>query len=160
MLSSVLLVLSSSLLLAGCESKDPANYTLENAINYSIEETRAIEESVTIADNLETEIADDKIVDLYLAGFTHDSVEEIGGSMLIQTQNIMEDMQCREDVSKLTFHWSFNLVDKYQNTTKETVMEITYEKETLAGLDFETFLWEDIPTTANEYYIHPFMTGE
>ena len=125
---------------------------IESAVDSSIEKARAEKERVSINDNLGT--GSGKIVLVYLKGKDNLSINMIKTGMLIESCDILQYLQPREEMSEITIFWSFPLVDNYGNTKDETVLKINFDKATLDKINFDNFDYNKIPDIANDCFIH------
>lgn len=126
--------------------------TLEAAVDSAIESARVEKDRVSINDDLGT--GSGKIVLLYLKGGDNLTNKMIKTGMLMDTKDILQTLQPRDDISEITFFWSFPLVDAYGNTSEDTIMKVNISKETLGKINFERFDYNSIPDIADDYFEH------
>lgn len=134
--------------------------TLEQAVNDAIEAANAEKTDVRIYDGESVgEDVDGSFVDIYLVGKDNFSASMIRGGMLIQANDILSALQSRDDIGYISLFWSFPLVDIYGNSSMETVMKVTFYKETLDKINFEKFDYNNIPEICDAYYQHAALNG-
>lgn len=126
--------------------------TLEQLIDFAIESVQVEKDRISINDNLGT--GSGKVVLLYLKGSDNLTNKMIKTGMLMDTKDILQTLQPRDDISEITFFWSFPLVDAYGNTSEDTIMKINISKETLDKINFERFDYNSIPDIADDYFEH------
>lgn len=134
------------------ESLSVEELTLEAAVNSAIESARVEKDRISINDDLGT--GSGKIVLLYLKGGDNLTNKMIKTGMLMNTKDILQTLQLRDDISEITFFWSFPLVDAYGNTSEDTIMKVNISKETLGKINFERFDYNSIPDIADDYFEH------
>ena len=134
------------------EPEAPA--TLEELIDAAIDKANAEKEEVKLVDTESEENPDEKRVEIYLAGSDNLTTNMIRKGMWMKTSTILEALQSCEDISEIVTTWSFPMIDAYGNSFEDTVMIITVSKETLDKINFEGFLWENLPSIADEYFQH------
>lgn len=134
------------------ESLPIEELTLEAAVDSAIESARVEKDRVSINDDLGT--GSGKIVLLYLKGGDNLTNKMIKTGMLMDTKDILQTLQPRDDISEITFFWSFPLVDAYGNTSEDTIMKVNISKETLGKINFERFDYNSIPDIADDYFEH------
>ena len=71
------------------------------------------------------------------------------------TSDMLKDVAKEKDISEVVFFWKFELEDAYGNKSNDNVMKITYNRETLDKINFDNFSFNNIPTTATQYWQHP-----
>ena len=52
------------------------------------------------------------------------------------------------------------MIDAYGNSFEDTVMAITVSKATLDKINFDRFLWENLPDIADDYFQHRVLNEE
>lgn len=138
---------------------DPAtsgtSSTLEQAIDDAISAANAEREDVSIYDAASVgEVSDGSFVDIYLSGKDNLTANMVRGGMLLQATDILNSLQSRDDIGRVTLFWSFPLVDAHGNTSTETVMKATFYKETIDNINFDSFDFNSIPEICDDYYQH------
>lgn len=126
--------------------------TLEQLVDSAIESARVEKDRVSINDDLGT--GNGKIVLLYLKGSDNLTNKMIKTGMLMDTKDILQALQPRDDISEITFFWSFPLIDIYGNKSEDTIMKVNISKETLGKINFERFDYNSIPDIADDYFEH------
>lgn len=112
-------------------------------------------ESIKLNDNLGTEAPNDKIALITLSGKDNLTSNMIKKGMWKDTSDMLKDIAKEKDISEVVFFWKFELEDTYGNKKNENVMKITYNRETIDKINFDNFSFNNIPTTANQYWQHP-----
>ncbi|HFJ9341796.1 TPA: hypothetical protein ACGW5N_003157 [Bacillus mobilis] len=112
-------------------------------------------ESIKLNDNLGTEATNDKIALITLSGKDNLTNNMIKKGMWKDTSDMLKDIAKEKDISEVVFFWKFELEDTYGNKKNENVMKITYNRETLDKINFDNFSFNNIPTTATQYWQHP-----
>ena len=79
--------------------------------------------------------------------------------MLMQAADILESLQSRDDIGRVTLFWAFPLVDAYGNTSTETVMKATFYKDTISKINFDNFDYNNIPVICDDFYQHAALNG-
>lgn len=93
-------------------------------------------------------------MDIYLSGKDNLTSNMVRKGMLLQAADILESLQSRDDIGRVSLFWSFPLVDAYGNTSTETVMKVTFYKDTLDKINFENFDSDNIPEICDDFYQH------
>ncbi|MCP1180550.1 MULTISPECIES: hypothetical protein [Bacillus] len=112
-------------------------------------------ESIKLNDNLGTEATNDKIALITLSGKDNLTNNMIKKGMWKDTSDMLKDIAKEKDISEVVFFWKFELEDAYGNKKNDNVMKITYNRETLDKINFDNFSFNNIPTTATQYWQHP-----
>lgn len=73
--------------------------------------------------------------------------------MYIDIYNILKEIQEYIDVN-VDFNIIYPLQDVYGNTREDIVIKASYNNDTIKKIDFENFLWENIPSVADEWWNH------
>lgn len=137
------------------EPVEPATpETLEEIIDAAIESAHAEKEEVKLFDTYSEENPDEKRVAIYLAGSDNLTTNMIRKGMWMEGTDILKTLQSCENISEIVLYWSFPMVDAYGNSVTETVMKIDVSKETLDNINFERFIFENLPEIADEYFEH------
>ncbi len=135
--------------------KQPAS--LEDKINKIAQDNvgKKNVESIQLNNNLGTEAENDKIALITLSGKDNLTNNMIKKGMWKDTTDMLKDIAKEKDISEVVFFWKFELEDTYGNKKNENVMKITYNRETIDKINFDNFSFNNIPTTANQYWQHP-----
>jgi len=128
--------------------------TLEELIDAAIDKAHAEKEDVKIVDTASEESPNEKRVEIYLAGSENLTTNMTKKGMWMDANAILEALQPREDIAEIIITFSLPLIDAYGNPFEDTVMVITMSKETLDKINFERFVWENLPDIADEYFQH------
>lgn len=140
------------------EPEAPA--TLEELIDAAIDKANAEKEEVKLVDTESEENPDEKRVEIYLAGSENLTTNMTRKGMWIDANDILKALQPCENISEIEITFSLPLIDAYGNSFEDTVMVITVSKETLDKINFERFLWENLPDIADDYYQHWLLNEE
>lgn len=140
------------------EAEPEAPATLETAIDSAIEAARAEKVDVKIMENFGTENPDDKNIEIFLIGKDNLSAKLIRNGILIQANDILKELQPREEIAQVCLFWNMPLVDSYGNTKDWNVVKILVSGETLGKINFEAFDWNSFSDIADDYYIHSSLT--
>jgi len=134
--------------------------TLEQAIDDAISAANAEKEEVSIYDAASVgESSDGSFVDIYLFGKDNLTSNMVRKGMLMQAADILEALQSRDDIGRVTLFWSLPLVDAYGNTFTDTVMKATFYKETIDKINFSNFDYNNIPVICDDFYQHAALNG-
>ncbi|PHD85538.1 hypothetical protein COF55_25335 [Bacillus toyonensis] len=71
------------------------------------------------------------------------------------TITILKELKNEKNISEITFNYKFPTVDTYGNKSKDIVMKITLDSETLDKINYENFPRENLPIIAKKYWMHP-----
>ena len=140
------------------EPEAPA--TLEELIDAAIDKTKAEKEEVKLVDTESEENPDEKRVEIYLAGSENLTTNMTRKGMWIDANDILKALQPCENISEITITFSLPLIDAYGNSFEDTVMAITVSKATLDKINFDRFLWENLPDIADDYFQHRVLNEE
>lgn len=140
------------------EPETPA--TLEELIDAAIDKTKAEKEEVKLIDAESEENQDEKRVEIYLAGSENLTTNMTRKGMWIDANDILKALQPCENISEIVITFSLPLIDAYGNPFEDTVMVITVSKATLDKINFDRFLWEDLPDIADDYFQHRVLNEE
>ena len=140
------------------EPEAPA--TLEEQIDAAIDKTKAEKEEVKLVDTESEENPDEKRVEIYLAGSENLTTNMTRKGMWIDANDILKALQPCENISEITITFSLPLIDAYGNSFEDTVMAITVSKATLDKINFDRFLWENLPDIADDYFQHRVLNEE
>lgn len=87
------------------------------------------------------------------------SGEDSLSTKLIKTGMLMAIYEVMKENPKppvdFDFLISFPLIDKYGNSAPGIVMKVTFHKESMAKINWDRFLYMDIPDAADRYWEHP-----
>ena len=143
------------------EQNEPeAPATLEELIDAAIDKTKAEKEEVKLVDTESEENPDEKRVEIYLAGSENLTTNMTRKGMWIDANDILKALQPCENISEITITFSLPLIDAYGNSFEDTVMVITVSKATLDKINFDRFLWENLPDIADDYFQHRVLNEE
>ena len=140
------------------EPEAPA--TLEELIDAAIDKANAEKEEVKLVDTESEENPDEKRVEIYLAGSENLTTNMTRKGMWIDANDILKALQPCENISEITITFSLPLIDAYGNSFEDTVMAITVSKATLDKINFDRFLWENLPDIADDYFQHRVLNEE
>ena len=128
------------------EEESPA--TLEEAVNAAAESARADVTDLAISDG---------VIQINIAGGDNLSSRLIRNGMILEGYDIIKALQGRDDFSEIVMRWTFPLVDAYGRSYEDVVMKIDITRETLEKINFDNFVFENLPNIADEYYQHPVL---
>lgn len=134
------------------EPEAPA--TLEEVIDAAIDKIKAEKKEVKLVDTESEENPEEKRVEIYLAGSENLTTNLTRKGMWMDASDILKALQSCENISEIVITFSLPLIDAYGNSFEDTVMEITMSKATLDKINFERFLWENLPDIADDYFQH------
>lgn len=76
-------------------------------------------------------------------------------SIWIKVTYVLEDLSKEEDIKNINFGIVFPMQDQYGKESNDTVMTLTFSRETIDKIDFGNFQHDNIPNVADEYWHHP-----
>ncbi|SCN38280.1 Protein of unknown function [Bacillus cytotoxicus] len=112
-------------------------------------------ESIQINDNAGTDDPNDKIVLVTAEGKENLTNNMTKKGMWMDTVDILKNLSNEKEISEIVFFYTFPMVDPYGNKKKDTVMKITLNRETLDKINFDNFLFDNLPKIADQYWEHP-----
>ncbi|MBM7838338.1 hypothetical protein JOC54_001594 [Alkalihalobacillus xiaoxiensis] len=99
---------------------------------------------------------DSKVVLLTINGSDNLTKNMIYKGMLIDSEKIAEAFKNSEiEIHDLMMSWQMPLVDTYGNEEDGEVLRINLSGETLDMLNFDNFLYDNLPSVADTYWEHP-----
>lgn len=131
---------------------EDTNLTIDEAVENAIKTSGAEKDHVTINDDLGS--GKGKIVLIYLKAQDKLTKSMIKKGMFIEANSILKNLQEREEISEIVIFWSFPLVDNYGNIEEGTILKVGISKETLDKINFDNFIYDNIPTIADDYFEH------
>ncbi|MGG0209577.1 hypothetical protein [Bacillus mycoides] len=139
------------------KEEKPKEETLEDkvkkAVNKKIEEKNV--ESIQINDNPTTEDPKDKIVLITAEEKDRATINLTKTGMWRDTIAILKELKNEKNISEIAFNYKYPMIDTYGNKSKEIVMKITLNRETLDKINYDNFSSENLPKIANQYWMHP-----
>lgn len=103
---------------------------------------------------------DSKVVLLTLNGSDNLTKNMIYKGMLIDSTDLAEAFKGSElEIHDLMMSWQMPLVDSYGNEEDGEVLRINLSGESLEKINFDNFLFEDIPNIADSYWEHPLFSN-
>ncbi|WP_433959077.1 hypothetical protein [Cytobacillus horneckiae] len=76
-------------------------------------------------------------------------------SMWIKVTDVLDDLSKEEDIKNIDFGIVFPMQDQYGKESNDTVMTLSFSRETIDKIDFGNFQHDNIPNVADEYWHHP-----
>ncbi len=73
----------------------------------------------------------------------------------MDTKKLFEELHKSTEFDIVLINWYLPLVDQYGNESDSLVMSIDMKKETLEKINWDKFLFNNIPDTADHYHNHP-----
>ncbi|MCM3223322.1 hypothetical protein M3644_26590 [Bacillus cereus] len=141
------------------KAKEPSGdeSTLEGKIDSSIKKVMNTEKitSIEINENSGMESPNNKVVLLKLKASDGLSPKMIRGSIFMDTTSILKTVSKEKEISRITIFWSLPLSDSYGNSSDDNVMTITFNRLTIDKINFDSFVYGNIPKIADDYWEHP-----
>ncbi|MBM7644061.1 hypothetical protein JOD45_000252 [Scopulibacillus daqui] len=75
--------------------------------------------------------------------------------MWMSISKTLKDLKDNTKFDKIAFNIVFPMQDQYGNASNNIVMKATFDRDTLDKINWENFMFENIPNVANEYWEHP-----
>lgn len=97
----------------------------------------------------------DKVVQITVEGKNGLTVESRKTGMWKDTITILKELKNEKNISEITFNYTFPTIDTYGNKSKEIVMKITLDRETLDKINYDNLPRENLPIIAKKYWMHP-----
>ena len=132
----------------------PEPTTIEALVDSAIEKAGAEKEGVQINDGSEG-----KIVQINLKGKSNLTVNLMRTGMHSEAAGILKQLQGVDELSVVSIYWSLPMADAFGNTSDDIVMGIIFGKETLGKINFDNFIYSNIPIIADKYIEHPAFKG-
>ncbi|MDP1457975.1 hypothetical protein Q8G37_16140 [Bacillus wiedmannii] len=106
-------------------------------------------ESVEINTNFDLPEPNNKVVLLNLTNATD--------KILVwnDTTNILKELDKEKKIQKIIFVWKAELTDTYGNKKTEPVVKMNIDRETIDKINFDNFLYKNLPTVVSDYWQHP-----
>ncbi|MBH0359015.1 hypothetical protein [Bacillus toyonensis] len=106
-------------------------------------------ESVEINTNLDLPEPNNKVVLLNLTNATD--------KILVwnDTTNILKELSKEKEIQKIIFVWKAELTDTYGNKKTDPVVKMNIDRETIDKINFDNFLYKNLPTVVSDYWQHP-----
>lgn len=94
---------------------------------------------------------------LSLQVFGQDSLTTnmIKTGMWIKVTDVLENLVKEKDIKDIDISIIFPMQDQYGKQSNDTVMSISFSRETIDKIDFGNFQHDNIPNVADEYWHHP-----
>lgn len=133
----------------------PKSASLDTAVEQAIKDSGAQKQSVELNDDVGTSAAGDKVALIHVkAPIT------ARATILDNSCKLLKDLQGRKDVGQVTLFWTGTLVDAYGNKSDTQVVKLTVSKATLDKINFDNFVYNDLPNIADSYWEHAAMAKE
>ncbi|PGO57456.1 hypothetical protein CN980_31600 [Bacillus cereus] len=106
-------------------------------------------ESVEINKNFDLPEPNNKVVLLNLTNATD--------KILVwnDTTNILKELAKEKEIQKVIFVWKAELTDTYGNKKTDPVVKMNIDRETIDKINFDNFLYKNLPTVVSDYWQHP-----
>lgn len=129
--------------------KDTANLTDTEKITQACQKAAGDDAQITINDDLSGNNDGGKIA---LVHFPATSANQFATK---STHTLKAAYQSGANVSEVTTFGEADMVDKKGNTTHMTVAKCNMTQATAKTINWEIFLWENLHSVADEYWVHP-----
>ncbi|EJQ01400.1 hypothetical protein [Bacillus cereus] len=126
---------------------------VKKAVNTKIEEKNV--ESIQISDNPATEDPKDKIVLITAEEKDRATINLTKTGMWRDTIAILKELKNEKNISEIAFNYKYPMIDTYGNKSKDIVMKITLDRETLDKNNYDNLPRENLPIIAKQYWMHP-----
>ncbi|MGG1167075.1 hypothetical protein [Bacillus mycoides] len=126
---------------------------VKKAVNKKLEEKNL--ESIQINDNPATEDPKDKIVLITAEEKDRATINLTKTGMWKDTIAILKELKSEKNISEIEFNYKYPMIDTYGNKSKDVVMKITLDRETLDKINYENLPRENLPIIAKKYWMHP-----
>ncbi|EJQ07379.1 hypothetical protein ABHP49_004800 [Bacillus cereus] len=106
-------------------------------------------ESIEINKNFDLPEPNNKVVLLNLTNATD--------KILVwnDTTNILKELAKEKEIQKVIFVWKAELTDTYGNKKTDPVVKMNIDRETIDKINFDNFLYKNLPTVVSDYWQHP-----
>ncbi|ARO60129.1 Uncharacterized protein B5E38_2603 [Bacillus cereus] len=71
------------------------------------------------------------------------------------TTNILKELAKEKEIQKVIFVWKAELTDTYGNKKTDPVVKMNIDRETIDKINFDNFLYKNLPTVVSDYWQHP-----
>ncbi|MEI3616183.1 hypothetical protein [Bacillus thuringiensis] len=71
------------------------------------------------------------------------------------TTRILKNLSKEKEIQKVIFVWRAELTDTYGNTESNPVMKMNIDRENLDKINFDNFMYKNIPNVVQDYWEHP-----
>lgn len=129
--------------------KDTANLSDTEKITQACQKAAGENAQITINDDLSGNNDGGKIA---LVHFTTSSANHFETT---STHVLKDAYQSGANVSEVTTFGEADMVDKKGNTTHMTVAKCNMTQATAKTINWDNFLWENLHSVADEYWVHP-----
>lgn len=154
----VILIIIVAFAMHACSNGDTtpqASDTLSTAVDKGISAAHATKQSVEINDDVGTSAAGDKVVLIHVK-----PSNTARATILDSSCKLLPNLQNRKDIGQVTLFWTGTLVDTYGSKSDEQVVKLTLSKAKLDKINFDNFVYNDLPSIADSYWEHQAMTKE
>ncbi|WP_257147090.1 hypothetical protein [Bacillus wiedmannii] len=124
--------------------EEPLEDKVKKAVNKKFEEKSV--ESIQV---------NDKVVQITVEGKNGLTVESRKTGMWRDTIAILKELKNEKNISEIAFNYKFPMIDTYGNKSKDVVMKITLDRETLDKINYDNLPRENLPIIAKKYWMHP-----
>ncbi|WP_257130128.1 hypothetical protein [Bacillus thuringiensis] len=126
---------------------------VKKAVNKRLGEKNV--ESVKVSDKPDTENPNEKIVLITAGENSSVTINLTKRGMWKNTIDILKELKDEKNISEIEFNYKFPMIDTYGNKSKEIVMKITLDRETLDKINYDNLPKENLPILAKKYWKHP-----
>jgi hypothetical protein len=154
----IILIVIVAFAMHACSNGDTtpkASDTLSTAVDKGIHAANATKQSVEFNDDVGTSVAGDKVVLIHVK-----PANTARATILDNSCKLLKNLQNRKDVGQVTLFWTGTLVDTYGSKSEEQVVKLTLNKAKLDKINFDNFVYNDLPGIADSYWEHRAMTKE
>ncbi|MFE5392578.1 hypothetical protein [Bacillus thuringiensis] len=126
---------------------------VKKAVNKKLKEKNV--ESVKVSDKPNTANLNEKIVLITAGENSGVTINLTKWGMWKNTIDILKELKDEKNISEIEFNYKFPMIDTYGNKSKEIVMKITLDRETLDKINYDNLPKENLPIIAKKYWTHP-----
>lgn len=101
---------------------------------------------------------EDGLIKAKVYGSDNVSTQAIKEGMWIDVSNTLKRLKDEKDINHIDFLLVTPLQDQYGKATDEIVMTLSFPRETLDKIDWNNFMWKNIPEISEDYFEHPVLS--
>jgi len=141
-------------------TQPPVVLTLRDLIDSAITKIGAEKDSVILLDNDDTYVlGDGKIAFIQLKGKDNLTTNMIRRGMWREATELLKILQSADELIYTEIIYTFPVVDVRGNSRERIVMRIEISKDSLNKINFDNFVFDNIPNVSNEYFEHEALSN-
>lgn len=110
-----------------------------------------------VNDHKGTSDEQDKIIIATIRGNENLTTDLTRKGMLVDSVELFKELFALEKSQEVTLIWQYPLTDTNGNTNNDTILKISFDRDSASNINWDSFDKENLKNVANEYWEHAAM---